>query len=412
MIEIHTQSYPDARTQAERIHSRLHNSLGALNRLLLAERDGRIVGHAFGFELRYGFGGKLVPALGVAGVGVAPEARGYGVGGDLMRALHANAATSGAALSVLYPYRQGFYARLGYASATPTLRYVVDPHALLSKSVRPKSVLPETGVPNAQKPQAKPPEDRISLRAASGEDFLKMRTLRSAEVLAGYGSFERPEALWEKLICDPRRYFVVATEGSDIVGYVATKYTELEPLGEAHLHVEELLAPNPEVHRAFCTYLGQQRAQIAQVHFTLPWASSFDRTLLDADRHRSAGNGEHVLGSVLAGPMVHVLSWPRALAARGYFDHGTLLIRLYDTDQTFELTATSAGVQVRGVDGAAAQAAAGRIELTSAECTQLFFGGRLASEVQRPELPQCAQDAWSQLARMLGTQRFFSSDNF
>src|SRR5260221_11825717 len=87
LVEIHTASYPDDRGAAGRRLGFVQNALGRLEDLRVAERDGRVVGHAFGFELSAWFAGRAVPALGIASVAVAPESRGAGVASELLAGL-------------------------------------------------------------------------------------------------------------------------------------------------------------------------------------------------------------------------------------------------------------------------------------------------------------------------------------
>lgn len=60
------------------------------------------------------YGGRSVPALGIAGVAVAPEARGRGLGREMMRASMLEAAEEGWALSSLYASTQSLYRQVGF----------------------------------------------------------------------------------------------------------------------------------------------------------------------------------------------------------------------------------------------------------------------------------------------------------
>ncbi|MBL8746852.1 MAG: GNAT family N-acetyltransferase [Phycisphaerae bacterium] len=63
------------------------------------------------------FGGRAVSMEGVAGVAVAPEARGKGIGAHMMRAMLLDMHRRGVALSTLYPATQVLYRRVGYEQA-------------------------------------------------------------------------------------------------------------------------------------------------------------------------------------------------------------------------------------------------------------------------------------------------------
>lgn len=63
------------------------------------------------------FGGQSVPLIGIAGVAVAPEARGRGVARELMRACVREIAGEGAPLSGLFCSTQELYRQVGYEQA-------------------------------------------------------------------------------------------------------------------------------------------------------------------------------------------------------------------------------------------------------------------------------------------------------
>jgi predicted acetyltransferase len=63
------------------------------------------------------FGGRAVPMLGIAGVGVAPEARGQGLALELMQSTIREAHAEGTALSCLYASTQALYRQVGYEQA-------------------------------------------------------------------------------------------------------------------------------------------------------------------------------------------------------------------------------------------------------------------------------------------------------
>jgi predicted acetyltransferase len=63
------------------------------------------------------FGGRPLPAAGVASVATVPERRSTGLGNELMRALLTRARERGAVVTTLYPATVPFYRRLGYEYA-------------------------------------------------------------------------------------------------------------------------------------------------------------------------------------------------------------------------------------------------------------------------------------------------------
>lgn len=63
------------------------------------------------------FGGRVVPMLGVVGVGVAPERRGSGLAQQMMSACLREARETGAPISTLYASTQALYRKVGYEQA-------------------------------------------------------------------------------------------------------------------------------------------------------------------------------------------------------------------------------------------------------------------------------------------------------
>ncbi|MFA5891073.1 MAG: GNAT family N-acetyltransferase [Actinomycetota bacterium] len=80
----------------------------------VAQDGASTVGVLRAFPLGHYYGGRAVPATGIASVAVAPEARGRGVATALMRAALAEKRAEGSPISSLYPATVPVYARLGY----------------------------------------------------------------------------------------------------------------------------------------------------------------------------------------------------------------------------------------------------------------------------------------------------------
>jgi predicted acetyltransferase len=81
---------------------------------LCAYEDGRLLATTRGIPMQQWFGGRPVPASGVASVATTPEVRGTGIGDALMRALLERSRESGAFVTSLFPATVPFYRRLGY----------------------------------------------------------------------------------------------------------------------------------------------------------------------------------------------------------------------------------------------------------------------------------------------------------
>jgi predicted acetyltransferase len=90
---------------------------GGIENLRVAVSDGRVQGGLLFIPMGQWFGGRSVPTTGIAGVAVAPEARGRGVAKQLMAAAVGELASAGVALSTLYPATVPLYRSVGYELA-------------------------------------------------------------------------------------------------------------------------------------------------------------------------------------------------------------------------------------------------------------------------------------------------------
>jgi predicted acetyltransferase len=104
----------------------------AAGRCLGAYDGDRLVGTALYHDMRQWWYGRAVPMAGVAGVKVAPEYRGQGIGRALMTALAQLMTERGYPLSVLFPATMPLYRSLGWEIAGHRHEAVLPARALLS----------------------------------------------------------------------------------------------------------------------------------------------------------------------------------------------------------------------------------------------------------------------------------------
>jgi predicted acetyltransferase len=101
-----------------------------LENVRVARRNAEIVGGLAEIPMGQWFGGRSVPLLGLAGVGVAPAARGERIALTLVLASLRAARARGVALSALYPATVALYRAAGYELAGSRYRYAAELHAL------------------------------------------------------------------------------------------------------------------------------------------------------------------------------------------------------------------------------------------------------------------------------------------
>jgi predicted acetyltransferase len=121
-------------------------------RCLAAFDDGRLIGTAMCFDLRQWWRGSAVPMAGVAGVKIAPEYRGKGVGRALMTALTQQMTERGYHLSALYAATSPIYRKLGWERAGTTYMASVPSRSLsLPPATSPSPALRRPGPDDAAK---------------------------------------------------------------------------------------------------------------------------------------------------------------------------------------------------------------------------------------------------------------------
>jgi predicted acetyltransferase len=293
LVEIHMASYPDDRGVPARRMNFVQNSIGRLEDLRVVERDGQVVGQGFGFfDLATWFAGRAVPTLGIASIAVAPEARGTGVAGEILRGLEKEGRARGALLCILHAFRHGFYARRGYADVTPNIRLACDPRAI-----------PSTWVKAARGEGLRTSDDAKAITKIYDEAGKRMT-----------GWLLRPKRLWARRFANERRHWVVFESS----GYVCFETTQREPHARTRLLVHEMVALDDEARRVLWGFLGMQAGQVAEIDVEIAQGDPTPLALTDIDGARHGTEDvEHTLGRVVAGPMIKMLHRGRSLAARG-----------------------------------------------------------------------------------------------
>jgi predicted acetyltransferase len=119
----------------------------------------QLVGSARFFDMTQWWHGRPLRMAGVAGVKVAPEARGAGIGRSLMTALLGDMAARGYPLSTLYPATTPLYRAMGYELAGD--QYQVSMPARSLRSLLPPDLAP-AGLPPGRLP--------VGLRRAGAAD--------------------------------------------------------------------------------------------------------------------------------------------------------------------------------------------------------------------------------------------------
>jgi predicted acetyltransferase len=189
------------------------------------------------------FGGRSVPAWGVAGVAVPPHLRGGGLADEMLAALLREMYDADVALSPLYPATNPLYSRLGWEAAGSRILYELDPAKLaLAKGA--------------------------ALTPISPASEAVLTALYARMAAARNGNLDRNGAIWRRVL--------QPADDSPLCGYLAgdeenpTGYLlyvqKRHPLKVRYeILVRDLVWENVEAGRALLTLLARHSSMVSRV---------------------------------------------------------------------------------------------------------------------------------------------------
>jgi predicted acetyltransferase len=256
-------------------------------------------------DMRQWWHGRPVPMAGVAGVMVAPEYRGRGVGRRLMTALLDEIAAQGYPLSALFPATMPLYRSLGWELAGARDTVVIPARSLLHV-VPPDAAVSEAGSPPAPALRRAGPADAGAVIAALS---------RVHEAARDCGPVTRDAATVAEWLAGPDLYAYLAEDG-----FLAYQWHN----GNRELYVERAEAVSGQTVRAFWAHLGSHASIAEKVYARTGPASAFWWLTRERDAdiaHRSLW-------------MLRVVDAPAAIAARGFPAATSLTVPLRIADET------------------------------------------------------------------------------
>ncbi|MHC4940302.1 MAG: GNAT family N-acetyltransferase [Planctomycetota bacterium] len=248
-------------------------------------REGEIVAGFVRRPMGQWWGGRSVPMLGVAAVGVAPHARGSGVATALMHEAVCEMYTDGFPLSVLFAASFPLYRRAGYELAG-------NVHQISA------ALVPLQG------------DRSLPMRRARDEDEAALRELQRAVVSERNGPLDRSDVMWRRQMSGPGGkgkcdVHVVENEGR-IDGYIA--HVQRERGGKLTLAVRDIVARNEAAGRRLLGFLADHKAQVQYAAWNGDAADPIV-TLLNTRRYRIVSCDQW---------MLRIVDLKKALEQRGY----------------------------------------------------------------------------------------------
>jgi len=317
--------------------------------LRAARADGKLVGGLGVVPMGQWFGGNAVPMLGIAGVAVAPEARGHGVALSLMRETLSEARAQGIALSTLYPATLTLYRLAGYELAGARFRF----------TARLKD-LPTAGRDQKVRPIGDADRDAVEKAYAT---FARTRA----------GALERGPYIWQR-VREPRQgaargFLVPGPDG--VEGYL---YATQRPIasGGYDLVLSDFVVLTAPAARSLLGFLADHRSTAD----TVVWHGGFPEPLFleQPEITTKVELREHF--------MLRIVHAEKALLARGYSpQNAELELELDDA----ELPENSGRYRLVVRDGRAdvSRGGNGKVRLGARALAVMYSGFLRASDLAR-----------------------------
>ena len=322
---------------------------GSMADCWVARDGGVLVGALRTYRLSLHARGRVWPTMGLAGVAVAPDHQGRGLGGRMCVHALQIGRERGSVLSALYPFRSSFYATIGYRLVGSLLRYRFAPADL----------------------PVYPGWERVTRgRPADVHAVYQLVAKRST------GLIDRPEMAW-RFLSDSRvsAWVHMDTEGRP-TGYAVTRQQRSKKKVD-RLRIVELLALDRASHEALLGWVAAQQDRFPEVVYDALPGEGLDHRLRHA-RRIGAGRPRGLWmdsAALLRGPMLRLLD-PSAVqsgdAAEGF--------ALRD-DQVPE----NSGYWKGGRSIAKADSARDGEMLGPGEAAERFLAGTLPGQIPPPE---------------------------
>lgn len=216
---------------------------GGTDTLLVGELDGRIAGALQLHPIRQWIGGACLPMAGVGSVTISPAFRRRGLAEQLVAAALRAARARGDVVSALYPFRVGFYHRLGYGNAGVAEQWLIPPRTLPDSPERLQVELLETD-------------------AERGEALAFYNHWARSQ----NGQLVRTPGMWTYLIGQPDRAVAGYRDASgSLAGYAVVAYRTDLPRRDRFLEVDEIVWTTPAARRALYGWLASLADQWDQL---------------------------------------------------------------------------------------------------------------------------------------------------
>ena len=301
LAELGTRTYRVASVEKRREFYTDHPRFG-LRDVRVVELEGQVVASLVLYPLQAYVRGHRIPVTGVGSVAVSPEHRRRGVGEAGMRAALRELRQRGSHLSMLYPFRNSYYRKLGYG----TIEYV---HQL--------------AVAAANLPLS---DEARRVRRMMLPDRLAIEALYERTAQQGHFALARPPEWWTRRLWTYPGDWVVyeGKRRGQIEGYL---YYEVETSrGPFRLAItlNEFVAATPEAHQGLLGHLATLRDQVEEIHHAAAADNVWVSLLRSAQNLRPGAEigAFNDTGGIATGAMLRVVDVKGALELLPVGPHG------------------------------------------------------------------------------------------
>ncbi len=318
LAELIRHSFPGAGRTAEWWTQRLRAPVygGGAETVWLAEMGGDIVAACQLHPLRQWIAGDLFEVMGLGSVAISPACRRRGLATRLVHSGLRHAREGGDVASALYPFRIGFYERLGYGLSGVVHQYLLPPEAFPAAEDGPRVTL-----------------------VSSSDHRAEIRRLYAEWAPSQSGQLERPDALWRDLWEQPDHGAVIArnAEGG-AEGYALVRYRTDLPLPERFLEVEERAWLTPAANRTLVAWLSTLGDQWPRIAYRAHPQERFGEQIAEPRLPHAAAPGWRLwfpAATVMRGPMFRLLDVGRSFEKRRLQPGPPLVVECAVADDQF-----------------------------------------------------------------------------
>lgn len=227
-------SFPAPERTAEWWEGRLRRPVygGGADTLLIGRDERRIAAACQIHPLRQWIAGEAMPMTGVGTVSISPAHRRHGHAADLVNEALRTGRDRGDIVSALFPFRIGFYQRLGYGLAGEALQYQV----------------PAPTLPDSAERHRVEQLDTDDLRAEALSVYERWVATQTGQLV------RTPRMWWQMVLEQGRALFGYRSHRGELEGYALVIYrTDAQP---RFLEVDELVWATDAARRGLYAWLG------------------------------------------------------------------------------------------------------------------------------------------------------------